>query len=103
MPRSLPRRLVGGALRRRPVHEHIVERGLQAGCDRAHQHRALTYVAAAITFSIRLSELRSLHQAPVIVVFFLAQKAFVEGVTLTAVKGMRRRRRPGSLELKGNA
>ena len=25
--------------------------------------------------------------APVIVVFFLAQKAFVEGVTLTGVKG----------------
>jgi multiple sugar transport system permease protein len=53
------------------------------------------------TFSIGLSEFRSLHQvqwnltmaatvlvmAPVIVVFFLAQKAFVEGVTLTGVKG----------------
>jgi multiple sugar transport system permease protein len=25
--------------------------------------------------------------APVIIVFFLAQKAFVEGVTLTGVKG----------------
>jgi multiple sugar transport system permease protein len=25
--------------------------------------------------------------APVIVVFFLAQKAFVEGITLTGVKG----------------
>jgi multiple sugar transport system permease protein len=51
--------------------------------------------------SIGLSEFRSLHQvqwnltmaatvvvmAPVIVVFFLAQKAFVEGVTLTGVKG----------------
>jgi multiple sugar transport system permease protein len=50
---------------------------------------------------IGLSEFRSLHQvqwnltmaatllvmAPVIVVFFLAQKAFVEGVTLTGVKG----------------
>jgi multiple sugar transport system permease protein len=51
--------------------------------------------------SIGLSEFRSLHQvqwnltmaatllvmAPVIVVFFLAQKAFVEGITLTGVKG----------------
>jgi multiple sugar transport system permease protein len=50
--------------------------------------------------SIGLSEFRSLHQvqwnltmaatllvmAPVIVLFFLAQKAFVEGVTLTGVK-----------------
>ena len=50
---------------------------------------------------IGLSEFRSLHQvqwnltmaatllvmAPVIVLFFLAQKAFVEGVTLTGVKG----------------
>jgi multiple sugar transport system permease protein len=50
---------------------------------------------------IGLAEFRSLHQvqwnltmaatllvmAPVIVVFFLAQKAFVEGVTLTGVKG----------------
>jgi multiple sugar transport system permease protein len=51
--------------------------------------------------SIGLSEFRSLHQvqwnltmaatlivmAPVIILFFLAQKAFVEGVTLTGVKG----------------
>jgi multiple sugar transport system permease protein len=51
--------------------------------------------------SIGLSQFRGLHQvqwnltmaatllvmAPVIVVFFLAQKAFVEGVTLTGVKG----------------
>ena len=51
--------------------------------------------------SVGLSQYRSLHQvqwnltmaatllvmAPVIVVFFLAQKAFVEGVTLTGVKG----------------
>jgi multiple sugar transport system permease protein len=51
--------------------------------------------------SIGLSEFRSLHQvqwnltmaatllvmAPVIVTFFLAQKAFVEGITLTGVKG----------------
>jgi multiple sugar transport system permease protein len=51
--------------------------------------------------SIGLSEFRSLHQvqwnltmaatllvmAPVIVLFFIAQKAFVEGVTLTGVKG----------------
>jgi multiple sugar transport system permease protein len=51
--------------------------------------------------AIGLSEFRSLHQvlwnttmaatvlvmAPVIVIFFLAQKAFVEGVTLTGVKG----------------
>ena len=50
---------------------------------------------------IGLSEFRSLHQvqwnltmaatllvmAPVIIVFFLAQRAFVEGVTLTGVKG----------------
>jgi multiple sugar transport system permease protein len=28
-----------------------------------------------------------LAMAPVIVLFFLAQKAFVEGVTLTGVKG----------------
>ncbi|MGZ4411480.1 MAG: carbohydrate ABC transporter permease [Gaiellaceae bacterium] len=52
-------------------------------------------------FSIGLSEFRSLHQvrwnltmaatvlvmAPVILLFFFAQKAFVEGVTLTGVKG----------------
>ena len=51
--------------------------------------------------SLGLSEFRSLHQvqwnltmaatllvmAPVIIVFFLAQRAFVEGVTLTGVKG----------------
>jgi multiple sugar transport system permease protein len=51
--------------------------------------------------SIGLSEFRSLHQvqwnltmaatllvmAPVVIIFFLAQKAFVEGVTLTGVKG----------------
>jgi len=50
---------------------------------------------------IGLSQFRSLHQvqwnltmaatllvmAPVIVIFFFAQKAFVEGVTLTGVKG----------------
>jgi multiple sugar transport system permease protein len=50
---------------------------------------------------IGLSEFRSLHQVqwnltmaatllvmvPVVVIFFLAQKAFVEGVTLTGVKG----------------
>jgi multiple sugar transport system permease protein len=53
------------------------------------------------TLSIGLSEFRSLHQvqwnltmaatvlvmAPVVVLFFLAQRAFVEGVTLTGVKG----------------
>jgi multiple sugar transport system permease protein len=51
--------------------------------------------------SLGLSEFRSLHQvewnltmaatllvmAPVVILFFLAQKAFVEGVTLTGVKG----------------
>jgi multiple sugar transport system permease protein len=51
--------------------------------------------------SVGLAQFRSLHQvqwnltmaatllamAPVIVLFFLAQKAFVEGVTLTGVKG----------------
>jgi len=51
--------------------------------------------------SLGLAEFRSLHQvqwnltmaatllvmAPVIILFFLAQKAFVEGVTLTGVKG----------------
>jgi multiple sugar transport system permease protein len=51
--------------------------------------------------SLGLSQFRSLHQvqwnttmaatvlvmAPVIVIFFLAQRAFVEGVTLTGVKG----------------
>ena len=51
--------------------------------------------------SIGLSQFRSLHQVqwnltmaatllvmmPVIILFFLAQKAFVEGVTLTGVKG----------------
>jgi multiple sugar transport system permease protein len=51
--------------------------------------------------SLGLSQYRSLHQvqwnltmaatllvmAPVIIVFFLAQRAFVEGVTLTGVKG----------------
>jgi multiple sugar transport system permease protein len=53
------------------------------------------------TLPIGLSEFRSLHQvqwnltmaatllvmAPVIILFFLAQKVFVEGVTLTGVKG----------------
>jgi multiple sugar transport system permease protein len=53
------------------------------------------------TASIGLSQFRSLHQvqwnltmaatllvmAPVIALFFLAQRAFVEGVTLTGVKG----------------
>jgi multiple sugar transport system permease protein len=51
--------------------------------------------------SIGLSQFRNLHQvqwnltmaatlvvmAPVIILFFLAQRAFVEGVTLTGVKG----------------
>ena len=51
--------------------------------------------------SIGLSQFRSLHQvqwnltmaatllvmAPVIVLFFLAQRVFVEGITLTGVKG----------------
>ena len=51
--------------------------------------------------SVGLSQYRNLHQvqwnltmaatlvvmAPVIILFFLAQKAFVEGVTLTGVKG----------------
>ena len=51
--------------------------------------------------SIGLSQFRSLHQVqwnlvmaatilvmlPVLVLFFLAQRAFVEGVTLTGVKG----------------
>jgi multiple sugar transport system permease protein len=53
------------------------------------------------TLSIALEQFRTLHQvqwnitmaativvmAPVIIVFFLAQKAFVEGITLTGVKG----------------
>jgi multiple sugar transport system permease protein len=64
----------------------------------------LLYVGEASNnwvLSIGLSEFRSLHQvqwnltmaatllvmAPVIILFFLAQKAFVEGVTLTGVKG----------------
>lgn len=64
----------------------------------------LLYVGATPhrwVLSIGLSEFRSLHQvewnltmaatllmmAPVIVLFFLAQRAFVEGVTLTGVKG----------------
>jgi multiple sugar transport system permease protein len=64
----------------------------------------LLYVGEAShnwVLSIGLSEFRSLHQvqwnltmaatvlvmAPVIVIFFLAQRAFVEGVTLTGVKG----------------
>src|SRR5262249_56117710 len=64
----------------------------------------LLYVGEAShnwVLSIGLSEFRSLHQvqwnltmaatllvmAPIIVVFFLAQKAFVEGVTLTGVTG----------------
>jgi multiple sugar transport system permease protein len=51
--------------------------------------------------SVGLSQYRSLHQvqwnltmaatlvvmAPVVILFFLAQRAFVEGVTLTGVKG----------------
>jgi multiple sugar transport system permease protein len=55
----------------------------------------------AWVLSIGLSEFRSLHQvqwnltmaatllvmAPVIILFFLAQRVFVEGVTLTGVKG----------------
>jgi len=64
----------------------------------------LLYVGEAShnwVLSIGLSEFRSLHQvqwnltmaatllvmAPIIVIFFLAQRAFVEGVTLTGVKG----------------
>ena len=64
----------------------------------------LLYVGATPhrwVLSIGLSEFRSLHQVewnltmaatllmmtPVIVLFFLAQRAFVEGVTLTGVKG----------------
>ena len=64
----------------------------------------LLYVGATPhrwVLSIGLSEFRSLHQvewnltmaatllvmAPVIILFFLAQRAFVEGVTLTGVKG----------------
>ena len=57
--------------------------------------------------SVGLSQYRSLHQvqwnltmaatlvvmAPVVILFFLAQRAFVEGVTLTGVKGEARRRR----------
>ena len=53
------------------------------------------------TLSLGLAQFRTIHQvqwnltmaatvlfmAPVIVIFFLAQKAFVEGVTLTGVKG----------------
>jgi len=53
------------------------------------------------TVSIGLSQFRNLHQvqwnltmaatllvmAPVIIIFFLAQKVFVEGITLTGVKG----------------
>jgi multiple sugar transport system permease protein len=53
------------------------------------------------TLSVALEQFRTLHEvqwnltmaatvivmAPVIVVFFLAQKAFVEGITLTGVKG----------------
>jgi multiple sugar transport system permease protein len=53
------------------------------------------------TLSVALEQFRSLHQvqwnltmaatlivmAPVVIVFFLAQKAFVEGITLTGVKG----------------
>jgi multiple sugar transport system permease protein len=53
------------------------------------------------TLSVGLAQFRTLHQvqwnltmaatlivmAPVVVLFFLAQKAFVEGVTLTGVKG----------------
>jgi len=56
---------------------------------------------ASWTLSIALSQFKSLHHVewnlimaatllvmvPVIVVFFLAQKAFVQGVTLTGVKG----------------
>ena len=52
------------------------------------------------TLSVGLAQFRTLHQvqwnltmaatimvlAPVVVLFFLAQKAFVEGVTLTGVK-----------------
>ena len=53
------------------------------------------------TLSIALSQFKHLHHvewnlvmaatllvmAPVIIVFFFAQKAFIEGVTLTGVKG----------------
>jgi multiple sugar transport system permease protein len=63
---------------------------LYAGDDEAHW-----------TLSVGLAQFRTLHQvqwnltmaatimvlAPVVVLFFLAQRAFVEGVTLTGVKG----------------
>jgi multiple sugar transport system permease protein len=53
------------------------------------------------TLSVGLAQFRTVHQvqwnltmaatliviAPVVVLFFLAQRAFVEGVTLTGVKG----------------
>ena len=53
------------------------------------------------TLSVGLAQFRTLHQVewnltmaatlvvmmPVIILFFLAQKAFVEGITLTGVKG----------------
>ena len=53
------------------------------------------------TLSVGLAQFRSLHavqwnlvtaatvvtMAPIVVVFFFAQKAFVQGVTLTGVKG----------------
>ncbi len=53
------------------------------------------------TLSVGLAQFRTLHQvewnltmaatllfmAPVILIFFAAQRAFVEGVTLTGVKG----------------
>ena len=61
----------------------------------------ITLVFSALVASIGLAQFRNLHQVqwnltmaatllvmlPVVVVFFLAQKAFVEGVTLTGVKG----------------
>ena len=81
----------GGALLR-PLH---LERLLPAAALR----RARTPTAGSP--SIGLAQFRSLHQVqwnltmaatllvmlPVVLVFFLAQKAFVEGVTLTGVKG----------------
>ncbi len=54
------------------------------GCCRSasSEFRSLRQVQWNLTMAATL-----LVMAPVIIVFFLAQKAFVEGVTLTGVKG----------------
>jgi ABC-type glycerol-3-phosphate transport system permease component len=61
---------------------------LIAGLKKAHPNIHVNVVAGAHHTDWNLTMAATvLVMAPVILVFFFAQKAFVEGVTLTGVKG----------------